>query len=213
MKPLVWEMETELPVTPQRTASVSRCKREHCPMPCPENWFGNKVDRPQGLRHPSPTSSGYCLVHLMKIFISAFVVFVRSSPGVLDFAGLLSPCLPPLLPPLGLCSVCISLIKVSLFAGHVSPSFTTFCVHNWTHLMPLNQNGKTLAQEKSFLWFLAQFCRCLAMKRAHGHLGSRLGRDKETHLIQGQAHNSVSKKKRSLSGWEHANVQYPVHFL
>ena len=38
--------------------------------------------------------------------------------------------------------------------------------------MPLNQNGKTLAQEKSFLWFLAQFCELLAMRReTHGHLG------------------------------------------
>lgn len=81
--------------------------------------------------------------------------------------------------------------------------------------MPLNQNGKTLAQEKSFLWFLAQFCEFLAMRReTHGHLGSRLGRDKrETlHLIQGQAHNSVSKKKRSLSGWEHAKCTVPCSF-
>ena len=69
----LWEMETGAPVTPQRTVSVSRSQREHCPMPCLENWFGNKVDRPQGLASITH-SSGYCLVYLMKIFISTFVI-------------------------------------------------------------------------------------------------------------------------------------------
>ena len=134
---------------------MSRCQREHCPVPCPENWFGNKVDRPQGLAFITH-SSGYCLIHLMKIFISTFVVLseekeITTHSSVLAWrtqgrgtlvgcrlwgrtesdmteatwqqqqfcqilswcAGfcrlVVSLCLPPLLPPLGLCSVSVFL--------------------------------------------------------------------------------------------------------
>lgn len=101
-----------------------------------------QADRPKGLAYITH-SSWYYLISLIKILILTFVPL--QNPFLIcwilqDSCLVLATALP--LPP--------NSISISLKSKFVCRTFfffhsPTFRVDNWRHLMPLNQNWKTLA--------------------------------------------------------------------
>lgn len=104
-----------------------------------------QADRPQGLASITH-SSGYHLIRLMKILISPFVVLQNP---LLKCWVLQNCCLPlftapPPTPQSSIFHLCFS--RQGKLGCRTCPLLrsTTFCVDNWRHLTPLNQNGKIL---------------------------------------------------------------------